>query len=85
MADLSGMTDYPNRKHESADKAARRRAETALADLAGEAALLRRALKGGRNVDGLDVRRLSELMLSLTRDLSVIGTLRDVREWHAAD
>lgn len=79
------MTTYPSREHENADKAARRRAEAALAELAGEAALLRRALKDGHKLDGDDTQRLADLVRSATVNLSVLGTLRDVREWHAAD
>lgn len=79
------MTAYPDREHENADVAARRRAEAALADLAGEAALLRRSLKAGREVDGDGTQVLSDLVRKLTRDLSVLGTLREVREWLAAD
>lgn len=80
------MTAYPNKEHANADRAARRRALEALAELTSEAALLRRALAaGGRDLDGDDTQVLAGLVRKLTRDLSVLGTLRDVREWHEAD
>lgn len=79
------MTDYPNREHKNADDAARRRALAALTDLAGEAALLHRSVKAGLEVDGDFTQVLTDLVRKLTRDLTVLGTLRDVREWHAAD
>lgn len=79
------MTDYPNAEHENDDQRARRRALGGLADLAGEAALLRRSLKDGRDLDGDDTQVLTDLLRKLTRDLSILGALREVREWHAAD
>jgi len=79
------VTAYPNKEHERADEGARRRAMDALTELAGEAALLRRRLADGRNPDYTDAESLERLVRKLTRDLSVLGTLREVREWDAAD
>jgi len=79
------VTAYPNKEHERADRRARQRAMDALAELAGEAALLRRSVADGREVDGDDAQVLADLVRKLTRDLSVLGTLREVREWDAAD
>jgi len=79
------MTEYPNREHENADKAARRRALKAVDEIAGECALLRRKLEAGRDLDADDVQTITHSLMRLTQNLSALTVLRDVREWDAAD
>lgn len=79
------MTDYPNREHANADKAARRRALKALDEIASEAALMKRRLEDGHNACADDTQTLVHSVSRLTENLSVLAILRDVREWHAAD
>lgn len=86
------MTGYPNREHENADKAARRRALRALETITSEAETLQRALRlqptlpgPGRRVDADDTQVMSAAVQQLTGYLAELGTLHDVREWHAAD
>lgn len=81
MSDASG---YPNREHMQADKAAERRALKALDDIEAAVRILRRRIEGGI-ADGDDTGTLTQRAAEVTRHLSVLGTLRDVREWHAAD
>jgi hypothetical protein len=78
------VTGYPNREHANADKVARRRALAALDDIEGEVAFLRKRVNGGLG-DGDDTGTPAERAADVTRHLSVLGTLREVREWHAAD
>lgn len=78
------MTTYPNREHENADKAARRRAIQAASDLFDYATQLHRQLVGGQ-VPSPQMIPLQELTANITANLAVLETLRDVREWHAAD
>ena len=81
------MTDYPNKEHANADKAARRRALKALSDLIDEASLLKAGLEATdppHNLFASDARRLAALSLSVSENLSIAETLRDVREWHEA-
>jgi hypothetical protein len=75
---------YPNREHEREDHAARRRALAALRHLTDEAEILAARIASGI-VDGDDSQRISDLARDLTQHLSILGTLRQVREWHAAD
>ena len=79
------MTAYPNREHENADKAARRRAVKALEGIAEETAILSRKLANGIRVDGDDSQTINGLVSALTVQLSVLGALHEVREWDAAD
>jgi hypothetical protein len=79
------MTEYPNREHENADKAARRRALKAVDEIAGECVLLRRKLEAGGNLDADDAQTVTHSLMRLTQNLSALEVLRDVREWHAAD
>lgn len=81
---LERMADYPNREHENADKAARRRALRALADIETEVEYLRKRVASGV-ADGDDTATLMQRAADLTRHLAVLGNLRNVREWHAAD
>ena len=78
------MTDYPNREHENADKAARRRALNALNDIEGEVAYLRLRIAGDL-ADGDDTSTVAQRTTDVTRQLAILGALREVREWHAAD
>jgi hypothetical protein len=76
---------YPNREHERADKAARR-ALQAVDDITEQLALLRRTLDvPDRRVDADTGQGLAEQVRKLTGFLAEMGTLYDVREWHAAD
>lgn len=77
------MTTYPNREHENADKAARRRALQALADIEGEVALLRKRVNGGI-AEGDHTSTLAQRAVDVTRQFGRLEALRDVREWHAA-
>ena len=79
------MTTYPNREHENADKTARRRALKALEDIRGEAERLHFDISYDRDRDGDDTQKLSDLARRVTQNLAVLGALREVREWHAAD
>lgn len=93
------MTTYPNREHEQADRAARRRALTAILHLTEELTTLTHRLDDPRaQVDGSETQRLTTLTRDLTEHLTILGrsldaiemyssleTLRGVREWHAAD
>lgn len=78
------MTDYPNREHENKDKAARRRAHAALDMIASEVSVVGRRIEGG-GADADDCRQMAEHVRALTEHLAVLETLREVREWHAAD
>lgn len=81
------MTDYPypNREHQRADERARRRAKTALESIETTAGYLIAKLENGYRLDADDTEGLSDLLRKLTGHLAEIGTLYDVREWHAAD
>lgn len=79
---------YPNREHQVADAAAFRRAARAIDDIAAEIAVLKHKLHtsaGETRLDGDDTQRITGLVRDLTLNLAILGTLRDVREWHAAD
>jgi hypothetical protein len=78
------VTEYPNREHANADKAARRRALQALADIEAEVAFLRRRI-ANEVADGDDTSTLAMRAADVTRQLARLEALRDVREWHAAD
>ncbi len=85
-------TAYPNREHENADKAALRRARTAISDTRELLATLERRLRfagtadtKGVYVDANDARPITDAVARLTGELAKLETLRDVREWHAAD
>ncbi len=79
------MTEYPNREHENTEKAARRRATDALGIMIIDAQDLARKLTGWKDVDAQDAQRFHELSGKVTANLAILETLRDVREWHAAD
>jgi hypothetical protein len=80
---------YPNREHKNADRAARRRALAALNAITAEAERLRQKLQEADNplssLDSDDTRTMDGKVHDLTAEFAVIGALRDVREWHAAD
>jgi hypothetical protein len=80
------MAEYPNREHENADKAARRRALHALREIETSVGILRRRLQDDKaEPDGDDTQRIASLVRDLTQHHAVLGALRDVREWHVAD
>lgn len=78
------MTDYPNREHAHADKAARRRALSALNDIESEVAFLRKRVSGDTADEDI-TSTLAQRTADVIRQLAVLGTLREVREWHEAD
>lgn len=78
------MTGYPNREHKNADEAARRRALAALDHLTDEAVILGRLIKAGR-ADGDDTQRIASLTRDIIQHVSILGALREVREWDAVD
>jgi hypothetical protein len=82
-------SSYPNREHEKADATARRRAIAALGEIKGEAFDLNKRLERGImqdvRVDADDTQALYDNLRRLTGYLAELGTLYDVREWHAAD
>ncbi len=75
---------YPNKEHEAADKAAVRRALHCLENIEADVAILRRRLtKTGSTVhiEGADVRGIAGQVNQLTEYVTILETLRDVREW----
>ena len=78
-------TAYPNREHEDADKAAKRRALSSLRDIIEDAQTLQRRIENGYEPYGTDAQRIADKTIALAVNFSVLETLRDVREWHAAD
>jgi hypothetical protein len=78
------MTEYPNREHANADKAAQRRALVGLRDIIEDAENLVRRIKNGYEPHGTDAQRLADKAVSIAVNFSAMETLRDVREWHAA-
>jgi hypothetical protein len=79
------MTTYPNREHQAADQAAMRRALKALTDIKGEAEDLHLRLSRDQRVDADDAQTITGKVRDLIGYLAELATLRDVREWHAAD
>lgn len=82
------MTNYPNREHEKADVAMRRRALKTVNDILAQAALLRRKLISPNplaEVFGSDTQVLAADVAALTTYLAGLEALRDVREWDAAN
>ena len=79
------MTDYPNREHSNADKAARRRALAALEEIKAEADNFIRRIDKGYELSGADAERLVTKAFKVAVNFSIAETLSNVREWHAAD
>lgn len=79
------MTTYPNREHQVADDSARRRALAELKSIEQEVGYLRAKLDRGSRVEPENAQPMHEKILDLIRDLAILSTLREVREWHAAD
>ena len=79
------MTDYPNREHQREDETARQRAVADLQDIINDAKTLQRRLANGTYTDVSDAQTLVARAAEVTRRLAVLDTLRQVREWHAAD
>jgi hypothetical protein len=80
--------NYPNREHQNADQAATRRALHCLDGIESDVTILRRRLTqtgSTVSVDGADSGGLALRVRDLTEYLTVLETLRDVREWHALD
>lgn len=76
---------YPNREHENADKAARRRAIKALDDIIDDAQTLQRRIARGYEPHGTDAQRRADKAVASAVNFAFLEQLRDVREWHAAD
>lgn len=78
---------FPNREHEVADKAARRRALRAIEDLEAELKLVRQRLELGAasRVDADTVQSISDYARRIVGHAAELGVLYDVREWHATD
>lgn len=81
------MTTFPNREHMKADQAARRRALKALDSISDEIQLMRVILGRGPDtrMDAQNADVMQSKLHDLTGYLAELGTLHDVREWHAAD
>jgi hypothetical protein len=79
------VTEYPNKEHENAERRARRRALDALVLMIENAQHLARDLNGWKDVDMERGQSFPELSAKVTANLAMLETLRDVREWHAAD
>jgi len=75
---------YPNREHEKEEKSARRRALRHLDDLIYSAGNLQRQLNAGHQ-DFSGTAQLYHSIRQVADNLVILETLRDVREWHAAD
>ena len=78
------MTAYPNREHQNADALVRGRALAALDHMADEVVILRaRIVREAADSD--DTRQIASLARDITQHVSILGALREVREWHALD
>jgi hypothetical protein len=75
---------YPNREHENTVNSATRRALSALDAISENVDLIRGKLAAG-TVDAADARYLQEQAGRMFEYLTTLETLRDVRDWHAAD
>jgi hypothetical protein len=79
------VTEYPNREHRREDETARRQAMIGLQDIIDNAKTLERRLANGTYTDVSDAQALVAGAVEVTRRLTVLDTLRHVREWHEAD
>ena len=79
------MTEYPNREHRREDETARRQAMIGLQDIIDNAKTLERRLANGTYTDVSDAQALVAGAVEVTRRLTVLDTLRHVREWQEAD
>lgn len=81
------MTSYPNREHKNENESALLRAIGNLNAIAEEVRTLKLKLEGdyGRSVFADDAQVITTKARELTRDLTMLEVLRNVREWHAAD
>jgi len=76
---------YPNREHEKADKAAKRRAITTLVGIIQTAQDIYRRVDGDLPVYASDTHVMFGDLVKVNENLTILEILRDVREWHAAD
>jgi hypothetical protein len=67
------MTDYPNREHLNADKAARRRALSGLRGIIEDAENLSRLIEGGYEPHGTDAQRFADKAVSIAVKLQRHG------------
>lgn len=80
------MTDYPNREHQTLERSARRRAAHLLGQMEAQAKVLRAKVASDHSyVDAADAGWAQEMAGKLREQLTIIETLREVREWHKAD
>ena len=82
------MTDYPNAEHRNKDQAARTAAIEALAGIMRDAQALGRQLANphARMLPfAADAQPLHNAARVVTEKLTILETLRGVREWHEAD
>jgi hypothetical protein len=77
-------TTYPNKEHRRAAEAAQRRALAAIGQIRDALALIERSVTQG-SPDSSEARRVIDFGGDLREYLAQIETLREVREWHAAD
>jgi siroheme synthase (precorrin-2 oxidase/ferrochelatase) len=78
--------NYPNREHENADRAARRRAISALTSMSDEAMEFAAKLQAGVSTPyASDAQKFQHWTSQLLENLTILETLREVREWRAAD
>jgi hypothetical protein len=83
---MSNEPVYPNREHQNADRAARRRAGAALSGIEAEVATLRRLLANPEaSPDEDDTQLIASHVRDLTGHLGRMGALHEAREWAAAD
>ncbi len=80
-----GEIKYPNREHQREDETARQQAMAGLQSIIDDAKTLQRRLANGIYTDVSDAQTLVARAAEVTRRLAVLDTLRQVREWHAAD
>ena len=85
MATTETKTPFPERMHKQAVETHDRRARNALEAITKEAAVLLWRLENGHEVDASAARQLAEEAIQAAGHLGVLETLRDVREWDAAE
>ena len=78
-------TPFPERMHNQAVETHDRRARNALEAITKEAAMFLWRLENGQEVDPISVRQLAVEAIQACEHLSVLETLREVREWDDAE
>ena len=72
-------------EHQNAEKAATRRALQNLESIITDAETLKLRIERGSLLYGAEARRIAGETIILAVNLSALETLREAREWHAAD